>query len=86
MKMAPTEVHNIGALGAAVTYDFHSLNLAVSGEDAKECLILFVIMFSPLYQGVSLSAFISFWLCISFVNIEAGLMKIHYLKIYIGWK
>ena len=29
---------------------------------------------------MSLSALVSFWLCISFVDIETGLMKIHYLK------
>lgn len=44
--------------------------------------MLFGFVFSSSLRCES-STLVSFWLCISLVDIEAGLMKIHYLKIYI---
>lgn len=38
-----------------------------------------IVVFS--FLVVSLSVLVPFWLCISLMNIEAGLIKIHYLKI-----
>jgi hypothetical protein len=72
-----SRVRSDGALGAAVTWQ---LPLAESGRFRRVCREVrmcwgrsfFLFLFC---WGVSLSALISFWLCISYVNIEAGLMN-----------
>jgi hypothetical protein len=68
--MTAAEVHSVGALGVAVTW---WLSLIESCHS-----FFFGCVFSSLLR--CLSVLVSFWLCISFVDIEAGLMKIHYLK------
>jgi hypothetical protein len=66
--MASAEIRNDDALGVAAT---RRLTLAE----------FFGSMFFSFLRGyVSLNALVFFWLCILFVDIEAGLMKIHYLK------
>ena len=89
MKMAPGEVCSDGALEAAVTW---RLSLIESDRFKRGCRKagmcqghIFVVVYSPIWWGVSLSALVSFWLCIFFVDIEAGLLKIHYLKKPTSW-
>jgi hypothetical protein len=60
--------------GGADSMAFHSPNLAVLGDDVRKRGCVEVVVFFPLLI-VSLSALVSFWLRIFFVDIEAGLMN-----------
>ncbi len=87
MKMTSMEIRRDNTLGVVASRWFP---LVVFGRFSWGCqaagmyrgcrFSCFFGLLSPLCWGVSLSTLVSFWLCISLVDIEAGLMKIHYLK------